>query len=229
MSPPPEQHQLWSHLDIVAELARSTGLEITLFNDGNAACWGELIAFPKPRPASFIYFLISRYIAAGILGEGTLWEGPTGNSANLGSMLVTGADGELNAAHFTASVAALTRQLDAAGMQVDGMDLESWPWESFGVVLDQWIADSARALAMVVFNTTKVIESGLVVIDGIIPATIVERLVVAVADELNKLPVAHHAPQVLTGHLGALAPAIGAAELTLYRRFFSRTLADLVG
>jgi predicted NBD/HSP70 family sugar kinase len=226
---PPEQHQLWSKLDIVAELVRSTGLEVTLFNDGNAACWGELIAFPKPRPASFIYFLISRYIAAGILGEGTLWEGPTGNSANLGSMLVAGADGKLNAAHFTASVAALARQLAVAGMPVDDIDLEDWPWESFGAVLDQWIADSARALAMVVFNTTKVIESGLVVIDGIIPAVIVERLVVAVADELHKLPVAHHAPQVLTGHLGALAPAIGAAELTLYRRFFSRTLADLVG
>jgi hypothetical protein len=34
---------------------------------------------------------------------------------------------------------------------------------------------------------------------------------------------------VMPGHQGALAPAVGAAELTLYRRYFSRRLADQAG
>jgi predicted NBD/HSP70 family sugar kinase len=227
---PFEQQALWSKVDIVAELGRRTGLEVSLFNDGNAACWAELIAFPRPRPGSFIYFLVSRYIAAGIVGEGMLWEGPTGNSANLGSMLVSGRDGRPVAAHFIASTTALAEQLKARGIAVDIRDVETWDWDSFGTVLDQWISDSAAALARVVFNTTTVIESGMVVLDGIVPAGVVQRLVNQLEIELKALPVAPYVPpQVVAGHLGALAPAIGAAELTLYRRFFSRSLVDLAG
>lgn len=227
---PAEQRALWAGTDVAAELGRRTGLEVSLFNDGNAACWGELVAFPKPRPANFIYFLISRYIAAGIVGEGMLWEGPTGNSANLGSMLVSDGAGGQQAAHSIASTTALARRLASAGIAVEASAVEDWDWASFGPVLDQWIADSAQALARVVFNTTTVIESDLVVIDGIIPRDIVRALVDGVTEALRQLPIAPYVPpQVLAGHLGTLAPAIGAAELTLYRRFFSRTLADIAG
>ncbi|MDB5614029.1 MAG: family transcriptional regulator [Devosia sp.] len=112
---PEEQLALWTELYIAEELGRLTGLEVSLSNDGNAACWAELVAFPRPRPGNFIYFLLSRYIAAGIVGEGTLWEGPSGNSANLGSMLVRHGDGPLLPAHFIASVSTLEsawRRLD---------------------------------------------------------------------------------------------------------------------
>lgn len=227
---PEMQQQLWRQLDVAAELSRRTGLEVSLFNDGNAACWAELIAFPKPRPANIIYFLIGRYIAAGIVGEGTLWEGPSDNSANLGSMLVDSADGSMQVAHFIASVSALERRLAAAGFSVDPYDPANWPWADFGPVLDQWLDDSAKALARVVFNTQTVIESGLAVIDSILPPPVVAQLVQRLDAQLRQLPIApYRPPQVLPGHLGALAPATGAAELTLYRRYFSRTLADLAG
>ena len=230
VSAPAAQKQLWLRIDVAGELTRRTGIEATVFNDGNAACWAELIAFPKPRPANFVYFLISRYIAGGIVGEGTLWEGPSGNSANLGSMLVSDGDGELQAAHFIASVTALETRLVAAGFAVDTRNPASWDWQSFGPVLDQWLTDSGRALARVVFNTSTVLETGLVVVDSILPAAVVEKLVRRLEAELRLLPTAPYVPpQVLPGHLGALAPAIGAAELTLYRRYFSRALADLVG
>jgi predicted NBD/HSP70 family sugar kinase len=96
-------------------------------------------------------------------------------------------------------------------------------------VLSPWIADSAVALAQVIFNTTMVLETSLVVLDSMLPPPIVARLVAALETELRLLPVAPHTPpQVLPGHLGRLAPAIGAAELTLYRRYFSRNLIELV-
>ncbi|MDB5614030.1 MAG: family transcriptional regulator [Devosia sp.] len=107
---------------------------------------------------------------------------------------------------------------------------ESWDWVAFKPVVDQWINDSANILARVAYNTTVVIETDLVIIDTILPAEIGERLVAQVEIELGHLPVLGYVPpQVMQGHLGASAPAIGAAELTLYRRYFSRTLADLVG
>lgn len=227
---PPEQFPLWSAVDVAAELNKRTGLHASLFNDGNAACWAELIAFPKPRPGTFIYFLISRFIAAGIVGEGMLWEGPTGNSANLGSMLVTGPDGRMQPAHFVASVTALSQRLITAGLAADIADLENWDWDSFGPALDAWIDDSADALAKVVFNTTTVIESSMVVVDAVIPPAIVQRLVERLRQQLAVLPIKpYEPPQVLAGHLGGWAPAIGASELVLYRRYFSRSLVDLAG
>lgn len=224
---PEEQRLRWARTDVVSELARRTGLDVTLFNDGNAACWAELIAFAKPRPSNFIYFLISRYIAAGIVGQGTLWEGPSGNSANLGSMLVNDSEGAIQAAHAVASVAALEARLVAAGFAVSAEGMAQWDWASFGPVLDRWIDDSARTLARIAFNTTRVIECELIVVDTILPASILTRLVSRLEAELLRLPVAHATlPQVLPGHNGELAPALGASELTLYRRFLSRSLMD---
>ena len=227
---PEEQHALWASLDIANDLARRSGFEVSLFNDGNAACWAELNAFTRPRPSNFIYFLISRSIAAGIVGEGMLWEGPSGNSANLGSMLVRHGDGPLQPVHSIASVVALEKRLQDAGFAVASGQFENWDLASFEPVLSEWINDSANILARVIFNTGTVIETGLVVLDTVLPQTIGVRLVAQVEAELGRLPVPAFAPpEILPGHLGALAPAMGAAELTLYRRFFSRTLADLVG
>ena len=224
------QRELWHRLDLAAELQRRTGLDVSLFNDGNAACWAELVAFPRPRPADFMYFLISHFIAAGIVGEGQLWEGPSGNSANLGSMLVSDAQGRLQSVQLIASVAALRSRLAGAGFDTGSDDPAGWNWPGFGPVLEQWLADSARALAKVVFNTATVIETRLVVIDSILPTAILAQLVERLQAELRLLPASNYVPpQVLPGHRGALAPAVGAAELTLHRRYFSRRLADQPG
>jgi hypothetical protein len=145
-------------------------------------------------------------------------------------MLVGTRDGQQQAAHFIASVTALEKRLVAAGFTVDPTDPAGWDWQSFEPVVEQWLTDSAQALAKVVFNTTMVIESSLVVVDSTLPPAIVVRLVQRLEAELRQLPtVSYMPPQVLPGHLGGLAPAVGAAELTLYRRYFSRTLADLAG
>lgn len=221
--------QPWSDIDVAADLQQRTGLDVSVFNDGNAACWAELLAFDAPRPASFIYFIISRFVGAGIVGEGTLWEGPTGNSANLGGMLIEAPIGSLLPVHDIASIDALTLRLAESGHCLNGDAPEDWAWEQFGEVLEEWLADSAKALAKAVFNTTTVIETGLVVIDGVMPKPITRRLVEQVKVELALLPNPPFAlPQILHGHVGALAPATGAAALTLYRRFLSRDLIDIV-
>ena len=222
---PDEQDALWAAIDIAGHLQERTGLEVTVFNDGNAACWAELIACPKPRPSSFIYFLIGYRTVAGIVGEGVLWEGPSGHSANLGSMLVTDSDGQFQPADTIASLRCLVRRLADAGIAADMAAIEQWDWISFEPVLEQWIADCAHVLARVVFNTTAVIESKMVVIDGVLPADIIERLVQRMRITLAALPIqSDAAPNVVAGHVGGLAPAIGAAELPLYRRYFSRAL-----
>lgn len=226
---PPDQHAHWRQIDLVAQLGAATGLEVSLFNDGNAACWAELIASPKPRPSSFIYFQIAYRTAAGIFGEGALWEGPSGHSANLGAMLVPDGAGRMQPAHAVASLSCLLARLGEAGLNADAVLDEDADWAGLEPVLEQWIDDSAQVLARVVFNTTTVMESSLVVLDGAVPRSVVERLVQRLAITLAQLPLAFAAPRVVAGHVGALGPAIGAAELPLYRRYFSRALVKTAG
>jgi hypothetical protein len=163
------------------------------------------------------------------VGGGALWEGPTGNSANLGSMLV--GDGiDAQPAFRVASIGALEQQLSVAGIPTGSGAVDEWDWAGFEPVLSDWLDASALALAKVIYNTTTVVECGMAIIDGTMPRPVVLRLVEKVGAHIRALPAsAINPPQVLPGHLGALAPAIGAAELPLYRRYFSRTLADLAG
>lgn len=210
-----------------AELEKRTGLTVTLFNDGNAACWAELIARPAPRPESFVYLLVSTYLAAGLIGEGRLWQGPTGHSADLGAMLVDRNEAGPLPAHAIASVSALMGRLGAAGIAVDLADLENWDWSALEPVVAPWLEDCAKALALVIFNTNAVVEAGLVVLDTILPATLTARLASRVAAHFERLP-ARRKVDIVPGHAGRLAPALGAAELPLYRRYFSRNLLEKV-
>ena len=209
----PELGRRWQTLDLVAEAEKATGLRACLYNDGNAACWAELGAFPAPRPASFAYLLVGTFIGAGIVAESTLWEGPTGNSANIGSMLVTDRHGDQNFVHLLASIYALQQRLAGAGIEVPPTTPLFWPWNEWEPHVEEWISDAAWALAKAVINTAAVIEFNTAVIDGVMPSEIVERLLDAVRQNMSRLPtLTFDQPQIVRGHLGGSAPSKGAAN-----------------
>jgi predicted NBD/HSP70 family sugar kinase len=218
---PEGQAALWRQVDVEAELADRTGLEIFLYNDGNAACWAELIALPQPRPANIIYFLVSDYVGAGVVGDGVLWSGPTGNAANLGSMLVQlDGHGPVHA-HSIASLDALCQRLAAAGKPHDLAGRHNWDWTAIEAELEAWIADGARALVRTAFNASTMVEAPLVIIDSVLAPAITDRLAARFSAELAALPVrGFEPPMVVKGRYGAMAPAIGAAELPLFARYF---------
>ncbi|MBJ3785954.1 ROK family transcriptional regulator [Devosia sediminis] len=216
---PAEQIALWQELDLVAALGARTGLAITRLNDGNAGCWAELIALAPPRPANIIYVLVSHFIAAGIVGDGALWEGPTGNAAELGAMLVNPAGGRPQLAHRIASIWALRNSLDAAGHDAGAMPARDLDPDLAGAA--GWMNTTAQALAQVLFNANTVVEQPLVIIDTVLAPAVSARLAGLVEAEMARLPSRPHgAPRVIAGQLGGLAPAIGAAELPLFRRYF---------
>ena len=224
----PELAARWQGIDIAAAAAEATGLPVQLFNDGNAACWAELGTMPQPRPANYAYLLVSTFIAAGIVAENVLWEGPTGNSANLGSMLVSDRNGERNFVHLLASLYALQKRLAAAGITVPDTTPMFWPWEDWEPYVGEWIADAGDALAKAIINAAAVFEFRDAVVDGVLPQNILDRLIISVREGIDVLPMlTAESPRVMKGHLGSAAPATGAAYLPLYRRFFSRDLSHL--
>lgn len=221
----PELGRSWNGIDIATEAAKATGMTVQVFNDGNAACWAELLAHPAPRPTSFAYLLISTFIGAGIVAENTLWEGPTGNSANLGSMLVTDRYGDENFVHLLASIHALQQRLAGAGIQIPATTPLFWPWQDWEPHVTDWIEEAAPALAKVITNTAAVIEFRTAIVDGVMPAAILDRMIEAIRDNIAALPtLTFDSPMVNKGHLGGAAPSSGAAYLPLYKRFFSRDM-----
>lgn len=222
----PQLGQRWHEIDLQMEAERATDLPVQLFNDGNAACWAELLAMPAPRPSSFAYLTVGTFIGAGIVAEGRLWEGPTGNSANLGSMLITDRAGDLNFLHLLGSIFALEQRLLGADISVPPTTPMFWPWEEWEPHVTEWIEEAGHAIAKVLVNTAAVIEVDHAVIDGIMPQPILDRLIDKVRQALGELPtLTFDVPELARGHLGGAAASQGAAYLPLYRRFFARHLA----
>lgn len=164
LKPPAGQQQLWAGVNIARAAASATGLEVSLFNDGHAACWAQRVAHPAPRPLSFVFLVLDTFVGAGIVAENRLWEGLDGTSANLGAMLVTDREGHMRYLHEVASLYALEQRLKETGLGLDA--IRKLPFTATArTMLDAWIADASDALAQALMNTTRVMEFELAVIE----------------------------------------------------------------
>lgn len=223
---PPGQQQAWAGVDIVRSAAVATGMKISFFNDGGAACWAQRVAHPAPRPLSFIYMLLDTFVGAGIVAENRLWEGSNGGSGNLGAMLVTDQQGRSRFLHEVASLHTLIQQLAAAGFGL--ADVGENPPPLATVIIDNWIAEASFGLAQTIINTARVMEFELAVIEGALPPAVTARIVEATRGHISHFPTLGNAPPpVIAGHLGRSGAAQGAALLRMHRRFFSRELAHM--
>jgi predicted NBD/HSP70 family sugar kinase len=220
---PAGQVDLWRGADLAAEIGRAIGEPVEWFNDGNAACWAEFIARPEPRPQGLAYFQVGTLVGAGVAIDGQLWEGRTGNAANLGAILVPDAEGRPDYVHTIASIVALQKRVETAGGTLPSGDPMNWDWAAFGPVADAWLDDAGRALAGAVLNTRAVMELDLAIIDGVMPRPVVQRLLERVRHHLAAMPhFDSDRPEVAMGQMGGAASATGAAQLLLFQRFFSR-------
>jgi predicted NBD/HSP70 family sugar kinase len=227
MGAPEAEIAAWNGVDVAAAVTAATGFSAWAYNDGNAACWGQLVALPVPRPTNLAYFLIGTFVGAGLVSDGRLWEGARGNSANLGGMLVGDLGHKPTFVHLTASIYSFVERLTAAGIERPKGLAETWDWDALEPLTSEWLDDAASALALAAINTYAVTEFDQAIFDGAMPRPIAHRLVELVRYHLASLPVltADH-PPIGEGTLGGRAPALGAALMPMYRRFFSREAAD---
>jgi predicted NBD/HSP70 family sugar kinase len=229
LAPPPGQQEFWAGIDLARAAAEATGLEVSLFNDGHAACWAQRVAHPAPRPLSFVFLLLDTFVGGGVLAENRLWEGPTGSAANLGAMLVTDREGEMRYLHEVASLWALERRLAAAGFGLDAIGPDAAVAPEVRPLIETWIADAADALAQTLMNATRVMEFELAVIESALPPALTAEIVAATAKRLERFPTRIHNTRVpiVAGQLGRSGAAQGAALLRMHRRYFSRELAHM--
>ena len=201
---------------------------VFVYNDGSAACWAELTRQPAPRPADFLYIMLGAFISSGLVAEGRLWEGPTGSSSNLGTMIVTGPDGGQRFVHDIAAFATLCGRLGAAGTALPRQRPALWDWPALGPVADRWLDEAAAALAKALTNAAAVIEIRRVIVDSVLPRPVLERLIARTRHHAAGLPrIGAHDLDIAPGSNGEGAAALGAALLPVYRTLFSADLDHL--
>lgn len=226
---PAQDMQMWLDADLIADFHQHLPFPVFLQNDCTAACGAELNFGLGGDFIDFVYIFIGSFVGGGIVLNGTLFPGRTGNAGALGSMPVhlpagfqsdtSGVPGQLI---DTASLFVLERMLQEKGLATDRLwlDPENWSndWDEAG--LAHWIEMTARSLAQAIVASASVIDFSAAIIDGWMPDTIRARIVAATRIQMNNLDLQGLSPpQIMAGKTGIHAKAIGAARLPLAHQY----------
>lgn len=209
----------WRDLDLAAALRERTGLATFVANDATAACGAELAYVLRGQSIDMMYLFVGSFAGGGVVLNGVLQHGRTGNAGALGSMPVTvgGRGGQL--IHH-ASLLTLERAVARAGGDATIISDPDNDWNCLGATLDHWIANAADALAQALVAGASVFDFGHMRIDGAVPRAVLFDLVEATRRAIGRHDLQGLSPFVIEpGGLGADARALGGAMLPLFNSF----------
>lgn len=212
--------QRWKDRDIAAEIGAIWDFPVFVCNDASTACGAELVFGDQGKPQDFLYFFVGFFIGGGLVLDGSLYTGRTGNAAALGSMMVPTADGKWQQLVDVASLAALENALAQSGDQAAMIWHSPESWAVPGGALDLWLTSAAHGIAQAIISSICLVDVGHVLIDGWMPEDMRADLVRRVQIEVDRISVAGvQKPDVIEGSIGSDARALGAASLPLSKRF----------
>ncbi len=218
----------WRDADIRAEIAARCEFPVYLRNDASAACGGELVFGLDTTTRHFLYFYIGYFIGGGVVLNGSLYTGPSGNAGALGPMPVPSKTKANCQLIDVASIASLERALEAAGGTANRLWETPDHWEIDERLLDQWIDEVGRGIAHAILSASSVIDFEAAVVDGWLPIPVRAAIVEAIRKYLPTLNFTGiEAPEIKQGTVGYNARAIGAASLPLSLRFLVDQNASL--
>jgi predicted NBD/HSP70 family sugar kinase len=217
---PREEMDLWRDCDLRAELASFSNMPVYLQNDATAACAAELVFGQHSGLTDYLYFYIGTFVGGGVVLNGSVYSGRTGNAGALGPLPVTGPDGKPVQLIDRASIMLLERMLRASGQDPSPLWNSPDHWSGFEALADEWVGIVARGLAQAIVSAASIIDFEHVIIDGGIPADVREKLVAATRAEVQNYDVRGlEVPTILPGTVGHLARALGAASLPLFDKY----------
>ncbi len=214
--------QVWKSFDLAGEVARIAGLPVQLCNDATAACAAELSFGTGSRFRDFVYFFIGSFIGGGVVLNGALVQGRTGNAGALGSMPVAGERGAAGVQQLirSASLYRLEQKISAQGRDPLMLWQGGADWDEIGQPLDAWIKETTAHLAQAILASMSVIDFEAAVIDGAFPAAVRGRVVRETARQIARLDRQGLSDfEIVEGTIGGDARAVGGASLPLLANF----------
>ena len=217
---PQSEMDAWRDRDIQAELAALTGMPVYVQNDATSACGAELVFGTGDRPRDFLYFYFGYFIGGGLVLNGQLFLGRSGNAAGVGPLPVPGPDGRMRRLFASASMSKLAEAMEAAGESSDHLWERPDHWTVSEGVLSAWMDSAAEGLAWAAFSAAALIEIEAVMIDGWMPVEVRAEITRRTHAALHRLELdGIDPPQIREGTLGAQARSLGAAAIPLSQRY----------
>ena len=217
---PQSEMDAWRTRDIQAELATLAAMPVYVQNDATAACGAELVFGTGDRPKDFLYFYFGYFIGGGLVLNGQLFTGRTGNAAGVGPMPVPGPDGQMRRLLDVASMSTLAAAMDAQ----DEPSAHLWEnpdeWHVSEPILSAWLDTVAEGLASAILSASTLMELEAVIIDGWMPPAVRADITRRTKAAFHRLDLAGIEPPVIReGTVGAQARSLGAAAIPLSQRY----------
>jgi predicted NBD/HSP70 family sugar kinase len=225
---PARSAEKWQRIDLAAEVASRTELPVTLVKDTAAACVAELVAGRGRGIKSFLYVFVDTFIGGGLVLDGHLRAGLSGNAGAIGSLPLWLAssvkfgerDNPPAQLLSVASLFNLEQLYSAAGVDESAANDEralQAPWRRHTA---RWLADASAAIAQAINCAACLLDLEGVVLDG----SFARELQAALIDETEAALVRYSwegvsRPQLVAGSIGSDARALGGALLPLYANF----------
>jgi predicted NBD/HSP70 family sugar kinase len=222
----------WSDIDLVKTLNKKTGLPVYLLNDASAACLAQLTLADLRTNKTFLYIYVATFVGGGLVINGELFEGRTGNAGAIGSMPVAqiGPGPDFPAQVIdVASLQRLEATASANGLMPNGFEAFLNDPNAKEMIAN-WIDQAAPALAKVVVSAQSILDLDHVVMDGGLPKNILDNLAEKTRIAIQRYNTEGIAiPEMVLGGLGSDARALGASILPLRANFSVDQAAFLIG
>ncbi len=214
--------EAWRDYDLVGEIEKLGEWPVHISNDATAACAAELLFGKGHRFHSYAYFFLGYFIGGGIVINGHIFPGHTGNAGALGTLPFPPKNGRPQQLLHSASLSVLENRMRAAGLDPAEFTPTPENWHDIGPVLDSWLEIAAESLAYACTAAMSVIDFDAIIIDGAMPAhvraALVERTRAALKYyDLRGVP----AFSIAEGSIGSDARAMGGASLSLFANYMT--------
>ena len=213
---PQSDMEAWKSLDLAAEIERQSGLPVHIGNDVTLSCYGEQMFGTAAEKGNYGYFYVGSFVGGGVVINGRVESGPTGNAGAFGSIVIGEPGARDNQLLHTASLVVLEKMLQDKGLPAPSPRTPVAEWRADDAILTDWLERTARALTTAAISVTAVLDTPAIVIDGGFPPAIRDRLVdlmraeMVLADTRGIQP-----PKILAGTLGPIGGALGSAYLPI--------------
>lgn len=214
--------EAWKEFNLTAEIMKRVDWPVITCNDATAACAAELLFGNPRRYRDFAYIYVGYFAGGGLVMNGQVHQGPTGNAAAFGSIPVSRPGGGSEQLIHSASLYLLEKAIHAAGGTPGQMWSPGDDWSAAEAQIGPWLSHAAKGLASATASIASVVDCPAVIIDGAMPPAIRRRLVEATRAEAQRINMDGITPFAIEeGVIGVDARALGAASLPLFANFMA--------